>query len=126
MSNVSNKIILSVDDSPEVLLGITAALKGQYKVHGVTSAEEALVFISKRSPHLFILDIEMPYIDGYDLASIIRMNDKYKNVPIIFLTGHSTRGHVLSSMEAGGNDFIVKPINHALFFAKVQTYLSQT
>ena len=124
-STRSNKIVLSVDDMPEVLLGIKAALRGHYKVFGVTNAEDALDFIGKQNPHLFVLDIEMPYIDGYDLASIIRMDKRHKATPIIFLTGHSTRGHVLSSMQAGGNDFIIKPINHSLFLAKVIAFLEK-
>ena len=124
MSTLSNKIVLCVDDMPEMLIGIKAALKGHYKVHGVSSAIEALNLMNRQKVDLFVLDIEMPHIDGYDLASLIRMDRRYSNTPIIFLTGHSTRGHVRSSMEAGGNDFVVKPLDHALFLDKVKTFLS--
>ena len=117
------KIVLSVDDMPEILAGVKSVLKGYYDVFGVTGAAEAMKFLLTREPDLFILDIDMPLIDGYDTATLIRMDEKHKNTPIIFLTSNSTRGHVLKAIEAGGNDYMVKPINRELLLSKAQKFL---
>ena len=123
MSTLSNKIVLIVDDKPEDLAVIKVALKGQYKVFGVSSAIEALDFMNKQKVNLFILETEMSYIDGYDLSLLIRMDSRYTETPIVFLSKQATRGHVMSSMEAGGNDFIIKPIDQAKFLVKVRSFL---
>ena len=125
MSVNKNKIVLSVDDVPEILMGVKAALKDHYNVYGVCSATDAINFMNKRAPDLFILDIDMPFIDGYDLAALIRMDERYVRTPIIFLTGYSTHGHVMSSMQAGGNDYVVKPINHKVLLDKVNSFLAK-
>ena len=123
MSTLSNKIVLTVDEKSWDLSIIKVALKDHYKVFGVKSAIEALEFMNKQRVNLFILETEMPYIDGYDLALLIRMDYRYTETPIIFLSEQATRGHVIASMEAGGNDFIIKPIDHAQFLAKVKSFL---
>ena len=123
MSTLSNKIVLSVDDKSWDLSIIKVALKDHFKVFSAKSAIEALDFMNKQKVNLFLLETEMPYIDGYDLALLIRMDYRYTETPIIFLSKQATRGHVIASMEAGGNDFIIKPIDHAQFLAKVKSFL---
>ena len=118
------KSILAVDDRPEMLASITAALMGRFKVFGVTSGIIALSFIQKHTPDLFILDIDMPGMDGYTLSKTLRNSEKHLSTPIIFLTSHSSREHVIKAMKAGGNDFIVKPANHTYLLTKVTKFLS--
>ena len=124
MGTLSNKIVLCVDDKPWDLSVIKVALKDHYKVFSAKSAVEALDFMNRQKVNLFILETEMPYIDGYDLALLIRMDNRYTETPIIFLSRHATRGHVISSMQAGGNDFIIKPIDPDQFLAKVKSFLN--
>jgi PleD family two-component response regulator len=121
--NAHQKMILSVDDMPEILSGVKAALKYHYKVFGVTSAVDAMTFLKNHKPDLFILDIDMPFIDGYDTASFIRKDENHAKTPIIFLTSNATRDHVIKAVESGGNDYIVKPINHSVLLKKVRKYL---
>ena len=119
-----SKKILAVDDRPEILSFISGALKGHYKVFGVTGGKAALKVMESQSPDLFILDIDMPEMDGYQLAGIVRSTAGHELTPIIFLTGNSSREHVLKAIKAGCNDFIVKPTSHDNLLVKVGKYLN--
>jgi len=99
--------VLAVDDMPESLSFVSNVLKDHYKVFRATSGKVALKILEAQSIDLFILDIDMPEMDGYELAKTIRKMRGYKDKPIIFLTGNSTRDHIAKAMQAGGNDFVV-------------------
>jgi CheY-like chemotaxis protein len=117
------KTILAVDDKPEILANVIAALKGRYKVFGLTSGKAALDFLESKTPDLFILDIEMPGMDGYQLTEAIRGINKFNKTPIIFLTGNSSRSSVQRVIDVGGNDFVVKPASHEMLLTKIGKYL---
>ena len=104
------KSILAVDDDAFSLDTFKAALKDvPCKIIGATSGLSALGVLNKLKPDLFVLDIEMPGMDGIQLAAEIRGHGQ--NAPIIFITGKSTKEYVQKCMQAGASDFIVKPIN---------------
>jgi len=119
----TKKIILAVDDMPEILSQVSQVLGNKFKVIGVTGGMVALKFLLEHKPDLFVLDIDMPDMDGCELARTIRRMEEHTNTPIIFLTGNSSRYHVLSAMKAGGNDFIVKPADPNVLLAKVGKYI---
>jgi CheY-like chemotaxis protein len=104
----SQKTILAVDDDPVHLSSLKACLEGSpYKLTCLSSGEDALRYIDKKKPDLFILDIMMPGIDGLELAK--RIKTSVKEAKIIFLTGSSSKDIVLKAIKSGGVDFIVKP-----------------
>ena len=121
-SNLS-KIILAVDDRPEMLSFVNNALKSHFKLFCVPSGETAIKLLTMHKPDLFILDIDMPDMNGYELAEIIRKKDEFAYTPIIFLTGNSTREHISKAIKVGGNDFIVKPTSHETLLLKVGRFL---
>ena len=123
MASKFKKTVLAVDDIPEILLGVKEALRRDYHVYGVTSAIDAMEFLETRSPDLFILDIDMPSIDGFALAEAIREEKKHKATPIIFLTSTASKEYVKKALETGGNDYIVKPIDHMVLLNRVQKLL---
>jgi PleD family two-component response regulator len=117
------KSILAVDDISITLNMLKSALAGtDYKFHGVTSGAAALDFISKFTPDLFILDIEMPNMNGFELAGKIREAGHF--APIIFLTGNTARDYLLKAVKAGAIDFIVKPVNQERIIEKVKKHLA--
>lgn len=116
--------ILAVDDQPSMISMVTNSLKDRYKVLGAPSGRVALKILVSETPELFILDIDMPDMDGYELAKAIRAKDNFVKTPILFLTGNATREHVVKALGAGGNDFIVKPASQITLLAKVGKYLS--
>jgi CheY-like chemotaxis protein len=118
-----SKTVLAVDDMPEILSFVNSALKSHYKVIAVPSGKAALKVLEKQKPDLFILDIDMPEMDGFELAGKIRHMIDYTKTPLIFLTGNSTRGHITKAISVGCNDFIVKPSNHDNLLTKVGKFL---
>ena len=103
------KSVLAVDDNAFFLDTLRTSLKDtEYNFIGANSGVSALKFLQNHSPDLFILDIEMPVMDGYELAGKIR--EKGERAPILFLTGNATREYVHKALEAGAADFIVKPV----------------
>jgi CheY-like chemotaxis protein len=116
------KSILAVDDNSFFLNMLKSTLQDSgYKLICVTSAMSALRFVQTHQPDLFILDIEMPEMNGYELADELRKCGQY--APIIFLTGNATKEYVNKAMEAGAADFIVKPINQKYVLERVGKFI---
>jgi len=122
VKSASEKIILAVDDASISLSMLKKVLQDfPYQLTCVNSGEEALRYLKTHQPDLFILDIEMPRMNGYELAEKIRASGQ--KAPIIFLTGNATKRNVIKAIESGGSDFIVKPINNKYFAYKIRQFL---
>ncbi|MCL2610465.1 MAG: response regulator [Defluviitaleaceae bacterium] len=120
-----SKKILAVDDMPEILSFVNNALRNNYKVIAVPSGKAALKVLESQKPDLFILDIDMPEMNGYELAERIRNMSDYAKTPLVFLTGNSTREHITKAMQVGCDDFIVKPASHEYLLTKVGKFLNK-
>src|SRR5215469_428843 len=106
------KTIFAVDDSSEMQPILQSALTGAgYSIISLLSAKECLDGLKERHADGFLLDVQMPSMDGLDLCRAIRKTAGYKDTPIIFLTVNNTHADIKHCIEAGGNDFIVKPVN---------------
>ena len=117
------KTIFVVDDSDTNLSMAEVVLEDQYSIMTMPSAAKMFTLLEKIMPDLILLDIEMPEMDGFTLAKIIRDNAIYAAVPLIFLTGNSSREHIATSMAIGCNDFIIKPTTHEYLLTMVGKYL---
>ena len=117
------KTVLAVDDRPEILNNVSAALRSHYKVLGAPDGNMALQVMDRYKIDLFYLDIDMPGIDGFELASRIRASAKYAKTPIIFLTSNSSRENIDKAIALGSDDFIVKPSNHVNLLVKARKYM---
>jgi CheY-like chemotaxis protein len=114
--------VLAVDDSPFFLNSLSTLFKGApFKLVSVRSGEAALKFLQRLNPSVFILDIDMPEMNGYELAEIIRARG-YKS-PIIFLTGNAKKEYVIKAIRVGASDFIVKPITKEQVFERIGKYV---
>ena len=116
------KSILAVDDNTFFLNTLKGYLQdATYKLTCVTSGMDALKYLQTHSPDLFILDIEMPKMDGYELAQKIK--DNGQKAPIIFLTGNSTKECVLKAIKVGAADFIIKPISRQQVLERISKFI---
>jgi CheY-like chemotaxis protein len=116
------KIILVVDDDPVILNVVKAVVEGAgYKFSGVTDGKTALRFLEKNKPALCILDIEMPEMNGHELAA--KIIDVDTSIPFMFLTSNSQREHVAAAIKLGAQGFFVKPPNEDLIFNTLKQYL---
>jgi len=111
--------VLAVDDMPESLSFISNVLKNHFKIFRVTNGQTALKVLKTQEISLVILDIDMPDMNGYELAAAIRKIPAYLEVPIIFLSGNSTREHILKAKEVGAVDFLIKPTNYESLLSSV-------
>ena len=116
------KTILAVDDVPLFLKNLKVTLKDMpYKVVCVTSAKDALRFLENNQPDLFFLDIEMPEMNGYQLAEKIIKSGQ--NAPIIFMTGNSSSEDVEKALANGGSDYVIKTMHKEYIIEKIKRYI---
>jgi len=121
MRTQGNKI-LAVDDTVLFLTMLKTTLQEtRYKLTCVTSGKDALKFLEKNKPDLFLLDIEMPEMNGFELA--IKLREEGYKEPIIFLTGNARREYFAMAIKSGATDFIIKPINKELLLGKIAKYI---
>lgn len=122
---VTIKKLVVVDDMPDMLTALSLMLKDHFQVFAFLSGKEALNFIdTKQKPDIFLLDIDMPDMDGFTLARKIRTRTKHKNTPLLFLTGISTREVFIQSLDYGPKAFIVKPANKDILISKLSSCLA--
>lgn len=102
------KSILVVDDMVTSIRSVKSALDGLYKIIAVRSGEEALQYLKKSRPHLILMDILMPNMDGIETVKRIRQQIP-GNIPVIFLSSASDVQTVLACRDVHADDYIVKP-----------------
>ncbi|APR82884.1 two-component sensor histidine kinase [Minicystis rosea] len=118
--------ILVVDDKPEAILAIEVALGtlGQHVVRA-GSGREALRHVLAQPFALMLLDVNMPDMNGFETAELIRRHRHAKDTPIIFLTGSSDDLHEHRGYSLGAVDFIVKPVHEDVLRTKVAVFVEQ-
>lgn len=117
-----NRNILIVDDDPQSLKISRAALEHEgYSVKTAQSGETALEEIQKFQPHLILLDVSMPGLNGIETLRRIRDIERYTSV--IFISGKSNPEDVISGLDAGANDYIRKPYDVNELLSRVRTQL---
>jgi len=117
--------ILMVDDRPENLMSLEAVLTSpKYSLVRAYSGEEALKLILSEDFSLILLDVQMPGLDGFETAQLIRQRKKTKNVPIIFITALSQANElVIKGYKIGATDYIIKPFHPDTLKLKIEGYL---
>ena len=117
--------ILLVDDQPEALLALEALLQGRERnIVKTRSGREALRQLLKADFALILLDVQMPDMDGFQTAELIRQRDSSKNIPIIFLTaGHKSEANIFRGYAVGAVDYVLKPIVPEILRSKVSVFV---
>jgi DNA-binding response OmpR family regulator len=102
--------IVVADDDPAVLRAVKKRLgMAQYTVAAAEDSGKALVMIQSRDPVAVILDVQMPGGGGLSLLSKLKADPKTRNLPVMMLTGERNAETVLKAMDAGADDYMVKP-----------------
>lgn len=115
---------LLVDDLPENLVALEALLKSDgLECHRASSGEEALELLLVHDYALALLDVQMPGMDGFELAELMRGSERSRHVPIIFVTaGSGDTARRFRGYEAGAVDFIQKPIEPDILRSKANVF----
>ncbi len=121
---MSSSKILVVDDAPQVRRVMRATLTEQgYTIFEARNGEEALEQIRSSPPDVILLDINMPGMDGIETCREIRRTSK---VPIIMLTVREAERDKVSALDAGADDYVVKPFGMQELLARIRTALRRT
>ncbi|MBT4268709.1 MAG: response regulator [Deltaproteobacteria bacterium] len=122
---MENPSILLVDDRPANLLALESILD-DFKINIVmaTSGNETLKICDKQEFALILLDVQMPEMDGFETAEMLRSVEKTRHFPIIFVTAiNKDQEHVFKGYELGAVDYILKPINTYVLKSKVKVFV---
>lgn len=117
--------ILIVDDKKENLLSLQVILADQgYRFVEAHSGKDALrVLLKDQNFAIILMDVQMPLMDGFETAELIRQSDKLKHVPIIFLTANmNTQDYIFKGYQAGAVDYMIKPLSPEILKAKVMVF----
>lgn len=116
--------ILIVDDRPENLYALESTLKEtNAEIVKAMSGNDALVACLNHEFALAILDVQMPEMDGYELAEHLRSEEKTRHIPIVFLTAYSDDQQMFKGYGIGAMDYIVKPYDPIVLLSKVLAFL---
>jgi len=111
--------VMAVDDSPAILEAVSAVLSANYEVFKLPKPKMLEKVLQQVKPDLFLLDYQMPELNGFELIPIIRGIEGHKDTPIIFLTSEGTVDNITAAIGLGACDFIVKPFNPEQLLEKV-------
>jgi len=124
MTPSENPNIMVVDDQPANLRLLEDMLKGRgYKVRSFPRGRLALAAAVQNPPDLFLLDINMPEMNGYELCESLKSNPELSTAPVIFLSALSATEDKVKAFQAGGADYITKPFQLEEVQARVLTHL---
>src|SRR3954453_8631330 len=118
--------LLVVDDRPENLLAVRAILEplGHELVTAGVGAEALRVLLHRDDFAVILLDVQMPELDGFETAEVIKQRERTSTIPIIFLTALSKdEQHVFRGYEIGAVDYVFKPLDAEILRAKVAVFI---
>lgn len=125
---MNRKRVMIIDDDVEMLRLMKEQLEMLYDVIDYASGENALETLEssksdEQLPHLILLDIAMPQMDGYEVLGRLKENDRFKKIPVVFLTGMTDEMSECKGLEMDVVDYLKKPVASKVLFARVQHYI---
>jgi len=120
----SRNMILIVDDSQKNIDMLTHALKNDYEFISATDGVQALEYTKQYMPDLILLDVMMPDMDGYEVCTKLKADEKTMNIPVIFITGMGDTWSKARGFKVGAVDYIIKPFDLVEVRARVNTHIS--
>ena len=123
MSVNSNKTILIVDDAPENI-AILGELLSDYNLKVATNGKKALQIVQSNVPiDLILLDVMMPEMDGFEVATELKFDTQYASIPIIFITGKTDVKSFIQGFDLGAEEYIFKPFDSEAVLKIIQSKL---
>lgn len=122
LSKSQQKVVLVADDSVSIRGSLLQTLASAgYRAVGVDDGMKALDFLLDHAPDVLLLDIEMPYLNGYDLLSIMSAHEHLANVKTVMLTSRSSEKHRQRALELGATAYLTKPCPHDVLLATLKS-----
>ena len=115
--------IMLVDDNKANLFVAEKMLENHYEVYALPSATKLFNCLERIIPDLLLLDIEMPDINGYDVIKILKSDQRYSHIPVIFVTAKTTETDELKGLKLGAVDYVTKPFSAAILLKRIENHL---
>lgn len=120
-----NNRILIVEDTPANIQTLAAILKSRgYQISVATNGRQALEALDRVKPDLILLDVLMPEMDGFETCRRIKADERWRQIPVIFLTAKTETADIVQGFELGAVDYVAKPFNAHELLARVNTHLT--
>ena len=121
----AREVVLVVDDSPETLRMLTDALdQAGMTVMVALDGSAAMKVVEQITPDIILLDAVMPGFDGFEACRRLKSEPALSHVPVVFMTGLSETEHIVRGLEAGGVDYVTKPIVIEEMLARIRVHLA--
>lgn len=121
MSGKLEKKILIVDDDPSIVLSLEFLMvKNGFQVFIARNGNEAIEIIKAQVPHIIILDIMMPDVDGYDVCRFIRQNDDWEGIKVVLISAKSKKEDIDKGLSLGASKYLTKPFSTRELLKTVQ------
>ncbi|MDR3237203.1 MAG: response regulator [Spirochaetia bacterium] len=124
MNNVNKKqrIMLVDDDLPTLMIG-EHILSTSYEVFPLPSAKKLFEFLENITPDIILLDILMPEMDGYETIKILKLDERFADIPVIFITAKDDAESELQGLSLGAIDYVTKPFSAPLLQKRIENHL---
>jgi|SRR5690606_32805192 len=121
------KQILAVDDDSSIRELLEFLLRNNYNVVTKKDGMEAMMWLSEGNiPDLIITDIDMPRLNGYEFFKNVRGSGFYRDIPIMVISGLENSKFIITCLQQGADDYILKPFNPESLYAKIERVLNHT
>lgn len=121
------KQILAVDDDSSIRELLEFLLRSHYDVITKKDGMEAMLWLSDGNiPDLIITDVDMPRLNGYEFFKNVRRSGFYRDIPIMVLSGLENSKLIITCLQQGADDYILKPFNPDSLYAKINRVLTET
>ncbi len=115
--------ILVVDDQPVNIQIIHQMLNADYQIFMATSGAQAITLCQNNPPDLILLDVVMPDLDGFATCRLLKQQPELAHIPVIFVSGMQSQEDETLCWEAGGADFVIKPVHAVTLKQRIKTQL---
>jgi putative two-component system response regulator len=120
----TKKVVFVTDDDMTNLLVCEQALESTYDVFTFNSAQKLFSALERKTPDIILLDVKMPQMDGYEAIKHIMADDRWKDIPVVFLTAAASDSNEELGLELGAADFIAKPFSAAVLKKRIETHVN--
>jgi DNA-binding NtrC family response regulator len=124
LDQIAGDIFIVDDDMPSLQTLSNMLVEQGYEVRGAQNGTAALQLVEKDPPDLILLDVRMPEMDGYEVCRQLKANEKFRDIPVLFLIALDEMEDKAKGLEAGAVDFITKPFQAEEVLARVDTHVA--
>ncbi|GAB4260477.1 MAG: response regulator transcription factor [Methylomicrobium sp.] len=122
---LNKDVVLVIDDSPDTLSMLNDTLdRAGFAVLVALEGSQALTILNNISPDIILLDALMPHMDGFETCKKLKQERNSADIPVIFMTGLSDSESIVKGLEAGGVDYVTKPVNAEELIARIRVHLA--